>query len=157
MIPAYIHVFHKPNSLSFLIHGQIALWWRHGMETAPASLALCEGIHQWPADSPHKGLVMLSFSVCFFFVPGTKSLLNTTQFLVIWEVFMLMWRHCNDMNRSPSAKSIDFFVFALYTYIHARVCVLIYIDFKYLYHQNLRKPCVLIWPTNSSMDQRIDW
>ena len=27
-------------------------WWRHQMETFAALLALCEGNHQWPVDSP---------------------------------------------------------------------------------------------------------
>ena len=30
-------------------------WWRHHMKTFSASLALCEGIHRWSVDSPHKG------------------------------------------------------------------------------------------------------
>ena len=30
-------------------------WWRHQMETFSALLALCEGNHFSPVDSPHKG------------------------------------------------------------------------------------------------------
>ena len=29
-------------------------WWRHQTETFSALLALCEGNHLWPVDSPHK-------------------------------------------------------------------------------------------------------
>ena len=35
--------------------------WRLDMEMISELLALCEGIHRWPVDSPHKGLVMRSF------------------------------------------------------------------------------------------------
>ena len=34
---------------------QALTWWRHQMETFFALLALCEGIHRLPVDSPHKG------------------------------------------------------------------------------------------------------
>ena len=30
-------------------------WWRHQMDTISALLALCEGNHRSPVDSPHKG------------------------------------------------------------------------------------------------------
>ena len=33
----------------------IKSWWRHQMETFSALLALCEGNHRSPVDSPHKG------------------------------------------------------------------------------------------------------
>ena len=36
------------------VHVPIA-WWRHQMETFSALLALCEGNHRSPVDSPHKG------------------------------------------------------------------------------------------------------
>ena len=40
----------------FLIDGLFALsWWRHQMETFPASLALCAGNSPVPVNSPHKG------------------------------------------------------------------------------------------------------
>ena len=36
-------------------HLHFASWWRHLMETFPALLALCVGIHRSPVNSPHKG------------------------------------------------------------------------------------------------------
>ena len=38
-------------------------WWRRGMKTLSASLALCDGNHLWPVVSPHKGPVMWSLGV----------------------------------------------------------------------------------------------
>ena len=38
-----IHILSTPQS-----------WWRHQMETFSASLALCEGIHRSPVNSPYK-------------------------------------------------------------------------------------------------------
>ena len=35
--------------------GPVMPWWRHLMETFSALLALCEGIHRSPLDSPNKG------------------------------------------------------------------------------------------------------
>ena len=46
--PGTCHLVHCPFKIR-------APWWRHQMETFPASLAFVWGIHRWPVNSPHKG------------------------------------------------------------------------------------------------------
>ena len=42
-------------------------WWRHQLKTFSVLLVLCEGIHQSPVDSPHKGQwggALMLFLIC---------------------------------------------------------------------------------------------
>ena len=63
------------------------LWWRHGMETFFALLALCEGIHRSPVDSLHKGQWRgaLMFSLICVWV---RSSLRYTQYGDQFGVFI---------------------------------------------------------------------
>ena len=47
-------------------------WWRHGMETLPAFLSLCEGNHRSPMDSHHKGSVMPLIDVFYAASPKNR-------------------------------------------------------------------------------------
>ena len=49
-----ISVLRQINCLFFSLFG-ITSWWRHQIEFFSALLALCEGNHLWPVNSPHKG------------------------------------------------------------------------------------------------------
>ena len=49
-------------------------WWRHGMETLSASLALCEG--NTPVESLHKGPATRALIICFM-LTSTKSWSNS--------------------------------------------------------------------------------
>ena len=40
-------------------------WWCHDMQMLSALLAFCEGNHESPVDSPHKGPVIMVFDICF--------------------------------------------------------------------------------------------
>ena len=62
------------------------------METFAHYWPFVRGIHQSPVDSPRKGTVIWSFDVFF---GKLSKLLNKQQLLLIWEVVMLMWWHCN--------------------------------------------------------------
>ena len=50
-------------------------WWRHQMETFSTLLAFVQGIHQWPVNSPHKGLWRraLSFSLICVWVNNREA------------------------------------------------------------------------------------
>ena len=64
-------------------------WWGHNIDIFSTLLALCEGNLQFPEDSLHKDLVILSFDV--FFVVCLKNMFNKQLSFIT-----PMWYHCND-------------------------------------------------------------
>ena len=81
---------------------QVCPWWRHQMETFSALLALCEGIHRSPVDSPHKGQwqpvaggfpsqrpVTRNFNI-FFDLCLNRRLSKQSRRPVIWDAIALI-------------------------------------------------------------------
>ena len=48
-------LFTKSISMTNKLEVNIRTWWHHQMKTFSALLAICEGNHRSPVDSPHKG------------------------------------------------------------------------------------------------------
>ena len=69
-------------------------WCRHQMETFSVLLALCEGNHRWPVDSPDRGQwrAALVFSIICAWISGgikqsRRRLFDTSS--------RSLWRHCD--------------------------------------------------------------
>ena len=52
-------------------------WWRHAMEALSTLLALCDGNHRRPVNSPHNGPVLWTYD--FVFVVSLNTLLTNCQ------------------------------------------------------------------------------
>ena len=56
-------------------------------------MPLVLGIHWWPVNSPHKGLAMQSSDISFI----EQVVGKIFQVPMIWDNWMPMWHHCDDI------------------------------------------------------------
>ena len=100
-----VHIWHVSPQLSCasvcfckminISHGKFPpmVWWRHQMETIVALLALCEGSHRSPMDSPHKSQWRGAFM--FFYLRPNKRLSKQSRRPWFETPWCSLWRHCN--------------------------------------------------------------
>ena len=77
--------------LTVLVHQQalvLTTRWRHQMETFSALLALCEGNHRSPVDSPHKG--QWRGALMFSLICAWSTAKQTIEKPVIWDDIALV-------------------------------------------------------------------
>ena len=80
--------------------------WRHQMETSSALLALCEGIHQLPVDSPHTGQWRGVW--CFPWSAPERTVKQRAKTPVIWDAIVRIMTslQCGGI-RSPGIKIVN--------------------------------------------------
>ena len=110
--PGGPHMLAPWSLLSGILPEKVA-WWRHGMETLSALLALCDGNPS--VTGGHKGPLMGSFNVSFY--ANLRKLLNKQsrgrRMKMFWWSFNVavmvdhgLWRHC-DVTRPQWVDQLD--------------------------------------------------
>ena len=77
------------------------IWWCHQMETFSALLALCEGIHRSPVDSPHKGQwsgVLMFYLIWTNSWPNDRDTGDLRRHRAYYDV-TVMWETSHYFNR----------------------------------------------------------
>ena len=89
-------------------------WRRYPLETFSVLLALCEGIHRWPVDSPTKASNAELW--CFPLCMPEQTVKQTIETPVIWEAIALImitlgvWYHNQGSLRTRVAAVLQYLV-----------------------------------------------